>query len=249
MAEIIGTNGDDYISYGSNLADIIRGLGGNDILWGGERGDILDGGDGIDTADYRYGPGAVFVDMRLAVQTGIGDAAGDQLISIENLAGSAYADTLIGDDGNNTIRGGKGADQIDGSGGTDRASYAHSAFAVDVDLARAVQLGGDAQGDTLANIENITGSDHNDRLAGNDLRNEFSGGLGADQIDGRGGRDFVDYRGSSGVDIDLARATQSGGHAEGDQLVSIENVRGSTADDRIVGTSGANELIGDAGND
>ena len=35
-----------------------------------------------------------------------GDAAGDTLTNIENLIGSAYADTLFGDDAENVLAGG-----------------------------------------------------------------------------------------------------------------------------------------------
>lgn len=244
---IFGVDGDDVI-YGDRGTDILFGDDGNDHLWGGLGSDQLFGGLGFDTAVYESSYAGIIVNLGIITQMG-GEASGDQFYSIEGVVGSRFDDILTGNAQANTFRGGAGADHIDGAGGIDKATYAYSSAAVDVDLTRAVQIGGDAAGDTLANIENLTGSDHADRLAGNDQRNDFSGGQGADYIDGRGGRDFVDYRGSTGVDIDLGRAVQIGGHAQGDQLVSIENVRGSTANDHIVGTSGGNELIGDAGDD
>ncbi len=49
----------------------------------------------------------------------VGEAAGDQLLGIENLTGSAFADILVGDSGNNTLTGGAGDDYLDGISGDD----------------------------------------------------------------------------------------------------------------------------------
>ncbi len=49
--------------------------------------------------------------------------------------------------------------------------------------------------------------------------------------------------------MDLQRATQIGGFADGDVLVSIENVGGSFEDDVIKGDGSANLLVGNEGND
>ena len=42
--------------------------------------------------------------------------------------------------------------------------------------------GGDAQGDTLTNIENLTGSNFDDTLEGNASNNKLVGGLGIDTV-------------------------------------------------------------------
>lgn len=245
---LVGSRGNDDLlgGYGN---DQLYGDEGDDILWSDPGQDSFFGGAGFDTVVYKHSPVGVTVNLALATGLG-GHAAGDTFQSIEGLVGSAFDDHLTGSDGNNTLRGGIGADFIDGGWGRDRASYAYSSAAVDVDLARTgAQSGGDAAGDVLVSIENLTGSDHDDKLAGNEKDNEFVGGLGADQIEGRGGVDFVDYRGSTAIDIDLGRATQIGGHATGDQLTSIEGVRGTSFADHLVGTSAGEHLLGDAGND
>ena len=89
---------------------------------------------------------------------------------------------LIGNSGNNVLIGGAGADTLDGRGGTDTASYIASASGVDVSLATGLGAGGDAQGDTLSNIENLTGSNFDDTLEGNSLNNVLVGGLGTDTV-------------------------------------------------------------------
>jgi Ca2+-binding RTX toxin-like protein len=249
---IYGDRGHDVI-YGDRGDDILSGDSGNDILWGGLGRDQLFGdngfGNGFDVAVYKTSFAAVQVNLSQIAQSG-GEAQGDQLFGIDGVVGSRFGDTLIGNAFNNMFRGGAGADHIDGGAGLDKASYAYSSAAVDVDLMRTgPQGGGDAEGDVLVNIENLQGSDFADRLMGNADRNTIAGGKGADYIDGGDGRDFVDYRGSTAVNVDLNRASQIGGHAQGDQLVSIENIRGSSFHDVLIGTAGDNELLGDEGND
>src|SRR3712207_8283576 len=51
-----------------------------------------------------------------------------------------------------------GADRLDGGDGTDTATYVDSAAGVNIDLTRASQTGGDAEGDMLFNVENVTGT-------------------------------------------------------------------------------------------
>ncbi len=224
MGNINGTPDDDTIS-GTVDTDFINGLAGDDVLAGlGGRslvgstiyGDILDGGDGIDTATYALSPAAVTVNLGfggLAENSG-GDADYDTLIDIENLVGSAFGDTLVGEEGSNRIEGGDGddsiagaagADTVIGGAGIDTAGYGGSAAAVTVDLGTGQGIGGDAQGDTLAGIENLTGSAFADHLygaAGVNLLlggsgdDTLRGGAGADTLDGGDGSDFANYQGS-----------------------------------------------------
>jgi len=96
----------------------------------------------------------------------------------------------------------------------------------------------------------IPGTDGNDTqsgLGGNDI---LLGSPGADTLDGGGGNDTADYSGSpAGVTVDLDTGVGSGGWAEGDKLISIENVIGSSFNDVLYGTAGSNVLIGGAGDD
>ena len=52
-----------------------------------------------------------------------GDAAGDTLSGIENVIGSAQADTLTGDGGDNVLEGDAGNDSLDGGAGDDTAVF------------------------------------------------------------------------------------------------------------------------------
>ena len=169
------------------------------------------------------------------------------------------ADQLYGDSGDNILEGGRGGDYLSGGLGIDTASYAGSSGAVTVNLATGSALGGDAQGDRLASIENLIGSDHNDTLTGHAGRNVLEGGAGDDRLDGGWGDDHLDggagidtvsYAGSSmAVTVDLDTGSGLGGDARGDRLTSIENLIGSDHDDTLTGDAGDNSLHGFAGDD
>jgi Ca2+-binding RTX toxin-like protein len=208
----------------------------------------LDGGAGIDTASYANSTVGVTVDLRLAgAQVSAGDASGDTLTGIENLTGSAFADSLHGDAGDNVLIGGAGADVLVGGAGIDTADYSGSPAGVTVDLVLGTGHGGDAEGDTLATIENITGSAFADKLTGDAGANVLlggagddvlHGGAGADTLDGGIGSDFANYQGSAaGVTIDLLAHTASGGDATGDVLTNIENLYGSSFEDHLTATT------------
>ncbi|MEZ5840904.1 MAG: hypothetical protein R3D02_10950 [Hyphomicrobiales bacterium] len=261
---------------GSTFNDILKGDAGGNVLDGGlgddtlaGRGgaDQLIGGIGTDTADYQDSTAAVTVDLGGGLGTG-GDADGDTYSSIERVVGSAYGDTLIGDNGNNilegkagadTLRGGAGADQLIGGTGTDTADYSTSAIGVSVNLLENTASGGDAEGDTYSSIESVTGTNYIDTLVGDAGNNALSGGsgddtlnggAGADTLDGGTGNDTADYSTStSGVTVDLGTGTGSGGYAQSDVLSGIENVVGTNQSDTLVGDGNANVLSGGAGGD
>jgi Ca2+-binding RTX toxin-like protein len=112
------TNGPDVI-FGRGGKDTIYGLGGNDVLKGGGGADKLNGGDGTDTADYSDSDEGVQVSLAAGAGAG-GTADGDKLFEIENLAGSAYDDTLQGDENANSLYGEAGNDVLKGAGGADK---------------------------------------------------------------------------------------------------------------------------------
>ena len=119
MATINGTNASDNLN-GTSLADQIFGLGGNDILIGFDSDDLLEGGAG---ADQLFGSsGLRHRELpRLArrrhgepppiVRPAAVDAVGDALFSVEGLRGSAFADSLAGDDQRNILYGEDGTDE------------------------------------------------------------------------------------------------------------------------------------------
>ena len=146
----------------------------------------------------------------------------------DTLYGHSGADTLNGGNGDDHLHGGPGADMLDGGPGSDTASYQHSAAAVLVRLhdARAVRLG-DAEGDTLVNIEHLVGSEHNDILAGDGEDNVLRGGGGHDDL----------YGGPAGGDDEMY-----GDHGD-------DRIFGGRGNDTLTGGEGNDLLKGGPGDD
>ena len=203
---IHGLAGNDII-YGAGGNDDIRGDAGNDIIEGGSGADRLDGGRGSDTVSYRSSASHVTVNLMNNTAKG-GDAFGDFIRGFERIWGTDFNDTLIGNSGRNTlmgfagndtiqgrsgndfIEGGDGADRLDGGDDIDTISYRSSAASVTVNLDNGRTSGGDAQGDIIANFENIAGSEFDDTLTGD---------AGINIIHGYGGNDFITA--TEGADI------------------------------------------------
>jgi Ca2+-binding RTX toxin-like protein len=127
---------------------------------------------------------------------------------------------------------------------------------------------GDAQGDTLQFIENLSGSAFNDVLRGDDSANRITGMSGEDKIYGLGGNDYIatgggydTVDGGDGIDtvtyedswdrvvINLTTGKNQYGEASRDVLINVENIVGSIYNDTITGDAAANRFTGGDGND
>ncbi|MBU1657471.1 tandem-95 repeat protein, partial [bacterium] len=101
-------------------------------------------------------------------------------------------DIINGGEGNDILRGGAGADTIDGGEGTDdTVQYRDSADAVNVNLTTGEGHGGDAEGDVITNVENVSGWTGDDTLTGNSEANTLYGEAGNDTLDGKAGNDAL----------------------------------------------------------
>ncbi|MFA6178098.1 MAG: calcium-binding protein [Candidatus Methylopumilus sp.] len=226
---------------GTDFNDKLTGDANANILNGGSGNDTLDGGDGTDTLSYEGATAGVKVSLRLTTAQITGGSGTDILLNIENIAGSSFDDILQGNSSNNILNGGAG---------NDTASYETAVAGVTVSLAIAIAQNTIGDGtDTLTSIENLIGSNFNDALTGNASSNLLKGGLGDDALDGGEGNDTASYEGAAtGVIVNLATGLATGG-AGSDTLASIENIFGSSFDDALTGSSGANFLSGAIGND
>src|SRR5262245_22990882 len=245
--------GDTYTSIenlrGSAFNDVLRGNGGLNVLEGGFGSDTLDGSGGFDYASYGHAATGLTVDL-LTPANNTGDALGDNYISIEGLVGSGFADTLRGDNNGNVLEGGAGADNLDGRGGTDFASYFSAFAAVTANLSTPSNNTGVAVGDTYTSIEGLIGSAFNDTLTGDSGSNFLRGGLGADILNGGAGSDWADYfDATTGVTVDLGNPANNTGEAAGDTFNSIENLRGGSFNDTLIGNSANNSFRGQEGAD
>ena len=170
--------------------------------------------------------------VNLATGTGAGgDAQGDTLVGIENLTGSnlgndslsgnAGANILAGWGGDDVLRGGAGADHLDGGAGSDTASYYNDGSGVTVNLSTGIGSGGNAQGDTYAEIENVTGSTGTDTIIGNAQANVLNGWAGLDGLVGGAGADRItDFSHAQGDRVDLSAIDADTG-AAGNQAFSF----------------------------
>ena len=155
--------------------------------------------------------------------------------------------SLLGNGGANVLIGGAGADRLEGGGGTDTASYAASAAGVAVSLMTGIGSGGDAEGDQLLHIENLTGSNFDDTLEGTAGNNRLVGGLGVDTVSYAHASSGTNGQGVT-VNLSVTKA-QKTVTAGTDTLSGFENLIGSQFNDTLTGTSGNNVLTGLAGND
>ena len=190
------------------------------------------------TSDVYNSKGTLIIARDTYIERYFAGAGDDHITGniVDNwLEGRDGNDTILAGPGNDVLIGGPGGDTLDGGSGNDTASYKDSNGRVDVRLSGTVVNFGYATGDTLINIENLTGSNYNDILAGNSQNNILTGlngndllwgssgddllegGPGADRLVGKAGSDTATYVNSpSAIKINLAVSETSGGHAEGD---------------------------------
>ena len=114
---IRGIDGDDSLA-GQGGDDQLFGEDGDDVLEGGLGADRLHGGDGVDIASYVGSAARVIVNLGSGYRVG-GDAAGDIYDSIEGLRGSGLNDVLVGTGGDDVLLGGEGRDALRGEVGDD----------------------------------------------------------------------------------------------------------------------------------
>jgi Ca2+-binding RTX toxin-like protein len=255
---------------GSLYADTITGSAGDDVIYGGGGADIINGGTGgSDTISFANTASPIIVNLAGGVGTGNvhNTSENTDLTNIDNITGSAGNDSLTGDSFDNIIEGGADTgtattgDTIDGISGNDTASYANATAGVTVSLANAAfQNTVGAGWDKLSNFDNLLGSAYNDTLTGDGSINNLNGGdgddflvggLGADTLIGAGGIDTANYTSSNaGVVVTInSTSGNTGGHAAGDSLFSIENLIGSSQGDTLTGDTGNNTIEGGDGDD
>lgn len=118
FADTLVGNGGANILNGGAGDDKISGGAGDDTLIGGAGADALEGSTGIDVASFATAEAGVVASLLSGGSEG--DAAGDTYKGIENLLGSAYEDSLTGDNLANLLDGGAGDDILNGGLGDDK---------------------------------------------------------------------------------------------------------------------------------
>ncbi len=233
VEHIIGTWLNDTV-IGNAAANIIQTGGGNDFINGGDGNDTIaaglgadtiNGGAGVDLVTF-YGSAAVYANLTTGVFSG-GDAAGDVITNVENIEGTDYNDTLIGDANNNLLSGGAGNDRLEGNAGHD-VIYAWT--------------GNDT---VLAGIGN-------DFVLGDDGADSIEGGAGYDTLFGGTGNDII--RGGDDDDFMIGDAGQDSlyGDAGQDSIFGYDGddyIEGGAGNDVLAGENGADTIYGGDGDD
>ena len=226
-----------FVAYGYDGNDTLRGGGGNDYLYGDGGndivegrlgGDLLSGGLGTDTADYSAAsvPLTITLDS-LWNDNGLGT---DNVWSdVENVNGGYANDYIIGNAYNNYLQGGGGHDYLSGMDGADSLDGG---------------VGGAAVYSQNTGNDTLVGGNHNDVLHASDWGNNVMyGNEGDDWMHGYNGNDYMD--GLAGND------TMYGG-AGGDTMygyTGIDWIFGHDGDDKLFGESDTDYLYGGNGND
>lgn len=267
---VLGNRGGDFINGGTGADSIDSGPGFFDDVIGGPGDDTLDGGrDHEALVDYSIATAAVTVSLETGQASG--GAGNDVLTDFDSVQGSAFDDSLTGNDtafgnglfggaGNDKLSAGKGPDILVGEAGndsldggsqskgqTDFAGFRFAPGPVVVDLSNGTATGWGT--DTLKGIEGVGGSDSfGDSLTGDAANNVLIPFGGSDRVDGGQGEDLVVYASATNdmsVDLSTGLATGQGS----DTLTNIEDAQGGPKDDSLTGTSVANLLLAGPGKD
>jgi nitrogen regulatory protein PII-like uncharacterized protein len=212
------------------------------MILGSAGADTLDGGAGLDTADFSDKSVAVSVVLNGSTDAivAVGGVAEDTIRNIENLIGGDGNDFFTGDAADNIFRGGAGADTLDGGAGSDTADYSDKSESVVAALHGAsdttVMVGGVVE-DTIRNIENLIGGSGDDHFIGDAAANILSGNAGNDLLQGGAGNDTI----IAGFGNDTV--VFSGNFA--DYLLSYDQVTDSyTVTDSVSGRDGVDIVTG-----
>jgi Ca2+-binding RTX toxin-like protein len=266
IERLVGSDFDDTLT-GNDADNQFRGVMGDDVI---------DGGGGRDWVIYWDATSAVSINLATGVVTG--GAGNDTLISIENLDGSNFGDTIIGSDADNYIlldtnyegdpnAGLGGADSVDGGAGYDTVDYGEEGesstygedgernfVGVTVDLAAGTATDTRGNTDTLTGIEEVRGTHRADSMtaAGMSAGISFRGQGGRDTLTGGDGDD--DLEGGDGPDTLIGGDGDDDleGGDDDDTLIGGDGddyIEGGDGDDILRGGAGGDFLIGGAGDD
>ncbi len=183
---------------GNGLKNFITGNNAANLLDGGEGADSLKGLDGSD----RYVVDNVddhVIETNSDQQTGGTDTVFSSLATytltanVENLViATGLSANAIGNELDNTLYAGAGANLLDGRAGVDTVSYALASSGVNVNISTSAQQNTGGSGlDSIKNIENLSGSQYADVLTGNSGNNVLNGGDGNDTMVGGSGNDTL----------------------------------------------------------
>jgi Ca2+-binding RTX toxin-like protein len=275
-ARVIGTDGDDSISFGDrdlaplnqivteiNLNAAVDGANPDeDVRFAIQPSDLTvlgEGGNDVLTGAGLGAPGSLPTGRPMLLVDGPGT---------DSLTGGANSDEFFTDDGD-------AGDAFSGRGREDFIDYSHAPAGVTVSLDNKPNDGGSCpavtcEGDNVkGDIEFLVGTPFNDNFTGNARNNFFDPGGGTNALSGGGGDDVffegggkddfaggpgfdrADYqRDDTGVTVTLDGLPNDGPPGAHDNVrPDVESVSGGRGNDNLVGNAKANVLRGVDGND
>ncbi|MBM3571890.1 MAG: calcium-binding protein, partial [Alphaproteobacteria bacterium] len=266
LANTLSGGGGNDVLFGLLGMDVLAGDGGNDTLHGGDDSDVLQGGAGNDTLNGGAGGDSAYGGADDDVLNGdagsdhlYGDAGADRLnggADHDQLFGGTENDVLNGDAGDDTLNGGQHNDTLDCGTGNDDLFGGSGADVLN---------GGDGD-------DSLLGEDDNDTLNGGAGADVLDGGGGADTLAGGLGDDTYIVDNTSDVVTEAAAAgtdtivssisfNLSADGPDANAVVdglNVENLTltgsattgtGSSTNNVLTDSGGANTLVGLAGND
>ena len=209
---------------------------------------IWDGG-GIDTLDLSGYSQDQIVDLREGAFSSVGYMTNNIVIAygaiIENAVGGSGADTMHGNEADNTIWSGLGNDTIRTYGGND---IVHASAGLDY-------IYGGLGNDTLngqSGVDYLFGEEGNDTLNGGNQNDRMFGGEGEDVLNGGNGNDLLE----GGLDNDILNGDAGNDRLygeEGDDTINagdgIDRAFGGIGNDTINGGNDRDTIFGGDGND
>ncbi len=215
----------------------LNGLSGDDVLSGHDGANVtFVGGSGNDTLAGRAGSDIFMY-----------SGAAEGLDAVDG--GDGY--DIVQATANNTTIGLTSLVNVEeiSSGGFSNIALQFGARS-DVFNSDLIALNGIAAIRAGAGDDTIIGSGGNESILGEDGNDSIRGGAGADTLNGGAGIDTVSFDANwTGTTVNLATNAVAGGDADGDTIVSFENVTGSDHGDVITGSAAANVITGGAGDD
>jgi Ca2+-binding RTX toxin-like protein len=227
------TNGDDDLS-GTEDADVIDALAGDDTVFGGAGDDLLRGREGNDA--LSGGTGADTLAGNDGDDTIQGGDDADRITGgngADELRGDDGADTLVGGNGDDEMRGGNSDDELSGDSGVDLI-FGNAGNDIATGGASDDQMSGGTGADNLRGgggndairggngADTITGGSGDDTLSGNNGDDHISGGAGADRMIAGTGTDIL--TGGAGADTFVwTNPNQSIHRADRDTITDFEH--------------------------
>jgi len=234
IENVVGGTGANVITDAVG-ANSLSGNGGDDtfVLLGDNARDVINGGTGIDTADYS----AATVDLTVTLNSGVVGGTGTTAALSDTLTG---IEDFVAGSGNDKVTGSSVANRLSGAGGDD----------ILIGLNGNDTLNGGAGTDTLvggAGADNLTGGDGADVFDYNAITESGNGVAVRDLIaDFLVGTDKVDFSTIDanttigGNNVFTFNATEGAGFTGAGQLVFHYEGAGSTAITVIEGNINAN---------